>query len=378
MFSTARSAANVAGRSGGSSNWRVERTLYLTLSAAWKLSSDSEKRGIVTRSSPSPTASSALGSSGTCSPVGSGRRAGLQRAGSRSGPPSSSYVTKPSPSAAEPCVSGVIGSAPQAARRKPRLHVQRRRRTHRPERAEGHAEEPMVHQRGRLSLELAVEHTHRRLERKRHLPPRRLQLAPHAQRAVAGARHVVRREADVWVRLDVEEGARAEMRVAPSVSGVDAPGVDDQLDRPLVRADRVGAVKPREVPDDGGEPPVVPHPELDRRSRRVDDPSPRRRCRPLLAQNAHLSPLVEWVQQDYERQAGEGPTQGGGAADLFDAALQKAALGFGSRQLQRSLECCPRLVESVGPTQEFPAGRVEVLVAVEVEPLEEREPCRRP
>jgi hypothetical protein len=41
-------------------------------------------------------------------PVGSGRRAGLQRAASRSGPPSSSYVTKPSRAAAGICVSGVM------------------------------------------------------------------------------------------------------------------------------------------------------------------------------------------------------------------------------------------------------------------------------
>jgi MFS family permease len=50
------------------------------------VSCDSEKRGILTRTSPSPTASSASGSSGTCSPpVGVGGRAGLQRAASRSG-----------------------------------------------------------------------------------------------------------------------------------------------------------------------------------------------------------------------------------------------------------------------------------------------------
>src|SRR5918994_3463124 len=102
MFLTARSTAKVAGRSGGSSNGRVEAMRYLALWAR-------EKRGIVTRTSPSPTASSAPGSSGMCSPpVGSGRRAGLQRAASRSGPPSSSYVTKPSRAAAGACVSGVM------------------------------------------------------------------------------------------------------------------------------------------------------------------------------------------------------------------------------------------------------------------------------
>src|SRR5262245_27611348 len=101
MFSTARSTANVAGRSGGSSNRRVAKVRYFGLSAAWNLSCESEKRGIVTRTSPSATATSAFGSSGTCSaPVGSGRRAGLQRAASRSGPMSSSYGTKVSTSVA--------------------------------------------------------------------------------------------------------------------------------------------------------------------------------------------------------------------------------------------------------------------------------------
>jgi hypothetical protein len=117
MLSTARSTANVAGRSGGSSNSRVEMMRYLALSAGRNVSCASEKRGIVTRTSPSPTARSALGSSGMCSPpVGSGRRAGLQRAASRSGPLSSSYVTKPSPAAAAACVSGVTASAPRADR----------------------------------------------------------------------------------------------------------------------------------------------------------------------------------------------------------------------------------------------------------------------
>jgi hypothetical protein len=65
---------------------------------------------------------------------------------------------------------------------------------------------------------------------------------------------------------------------------------------------------------------------------------------------------------------------GAGATDLLDSAPQKAALRFGSRQLQRSLEGCTSLAESVHPTQELCASRVEVLVAVEVEPLEEHEP----
>src|SRR5204862_3560849 len=96
------------------SNWRVEKMRYLALSAAWNVSCDSEKRGIVTRTSPSPTASSALGSSGMCPPrVGNGRRAGLQRAASRSGPLSSSYVTNSSRAAAAVCFSGVTASAPE-------------------------------------------------------------------------------------------------------------------------------------------------------------------------------------------------------------------------------------------------------------------------
>jgi hypothetical protein len=51
----------------------------------------SEKRGIVTRTSPSLTAGSALGPSARCSPpIESGSRAGLQAAASRRGPGSSS------------------------------------------------------------------------------------------------------------------------------------------------------------------------------------------------------------------------------------------------------------------------------------------------
>jgi hypothetical protein len=55
----------------------------------------------------------------------------------------------------------------------------------------------------------------------------------------------------------------------------------------------------------------------------------------------------------------------------LDAALQEAALGFGSCQLQRSLECRPGLAWSAQPAQELGAGRVAVLVGVEVEPREQ-------
>src|SRR5688572_29687588 len=87
---------------------------------------------------------------------------------------------------------------------------------------------------------------------------------------------------------------------------------------------------------------------------------------------------VNGVQQDDERQTRQGTALVGGAAELPDSALQKAALGFGSCELQRSLERCTSLFEPVQPAQKLRAGRVEVLVAVEVEPLEERETCHRP
>src|SRR5919106_3403578 len=98
----------------------------------------------------------------------------------------------------------------------------------------------------------------------------------------------------------------------------------------------------------------------------------------IFLRSAMSVSFVKAVQQDDERQMREGTALGRGAADLLDSALQEPALGFGCRQLQRSLECRPSLLEPVQPAQELRAGRVEVLVAVEVEPLEEREPRRRP
>src|SRR5215207_2696228 len=88
--------------------------------------------------------------------------------------------------------------------RQPRSHVQRGRRTQHPEWAPGHPEEPMVDERGHLDLEFAIELAHRRLERKRHGPPRPLQLAPYPQTTVAGGRDVVGREPQARMRLDVE------------------------------------------------------------------------------------------------------------------------------------------------------------------------------
>src|SRR3954454_19355581 len=78
------------------------------------------------------------------------------------------------------------------------------------------------------------------------------------------------------------------MLVAPAVCGVEARGVDDQLDCPPARADRVGALEPPEAPDDGGQPPEVLHRELDRRPHRIGDPPLCRLCRWLIARNAHL------------------------------------------------------------------------------------------
>ena len=60
MFWTARSTANVTGRSGGSSKLTRRQGEPLNAVRGLNRSSDSEKREIVPRTSPSPTASSAF------------------------------------------------------------------------------------------------------------------------------------------------------------------------------------------------------------------------------------------------------------------------------------------------------------------------------
>src|SRR4029450_5158009 len=60
-------------------------------------------------------------------------------------------------------------------------------------------------------------------------------------------------------------------------------------------------------------------------------------------------------------------------AGLFDRAREKAALGLGPGELERALEGRACLVCTTETAQEICACRVEVLVAVEVEPVDDRE-----
>jgi hypothetical protein len=62
------------------------------------------------------------------------------------------------------------------------------------------------------------------------------------------------------------------------------------------------------------------------------------------------------------------------AVELFDPTLEKAALGLGVGKLQRPHEGGSGPVCMAEPAQELPARRVEVLVAVEIEPIDDCEP----
>src|SRR4029450_10805104 len=77
-----------------------------------------------------------------------------------------------------------------------------------------------------------------------------------------------------------------------------------------------------------------------------------------------------------ERRRPEGTALGGGTggpAGFFDPALEKAALGLGLGELECALECRACLVCTTETAQKICACRVEVLVAVEVEPVDDRE-----
>src|ERR671931_460713 len=63
--------------------------------------------------------------------------------------------------------------------------------------------------------------------------------------------------------------------------------------------------------------------------------------------------------------------------ELGDAPPEEAPLGFGVGEPERALERCASLVGAAEPAQEVGAGGVEVLVAVQVEPVDEREPGSR-
>ena len=61
-------------------------------------------------------------------------------------------------------------------------------------------------------------------------------------------------------------------------------------------------------------------------------------------------------------------------ADFFDAPAQEAALGLGVRELEGALVLGPCLLCPTEAAEQVGTGRVEVLVAVEVEPVDESKP----
>jgi len=71
--------------------------------------------------------------------------------------------------------------------------------------------------------------------------------------------------------------------------------------------------------------------------------------------------------------AGSDPTVDG-VRELCDAAPQEAALGLGSGELEGAFVRDPCLIGAAETAQEVGPCRVEVLVAVEVEPIDEFEP----
>jgi hypothetical protein len=66
------------------------------------------------------------------------------------------------------------------------------------------------------------------------------------------------------------------------------------------------------------------------------------------------------------------------AAYFGDPASKEATLGLCSGEFQRSFERGPCLVGSTEPSQQVRARGVEVLVAVQLEPVDEREARFRP
>jgi hypothetical protein len=99
-----------------------------------------------------------------------------------------------------------------------------------PERAPGHGQVAVVGLGDALDLQLAVDLAHGRLELERDLPAGGVQLPAHAQR-VAVEVGAVGEEPDLRVALDVEEVLRSQVLVALGQLGVEAGGLDRQLDR---------------------------------------------------------------------------------------------------------------------------------------------------
>jgi hypothetical protein len=93
------------------------------------------------------------------------------------------------------------------------------------------------------------------------------------------------------MRADVEEALRQQVPVAGAVAGVEAVGIDRQLDREdILGVEPVETVEAVEMPDDGAEARLRRHPEFDGRAGRVELPPARRRCsRPVTPSGPHIS-----------------------------------------------------------------------------------------
>src|SRR3954447_9204318 len=138
------------------------------------------------------------------------------------------------------------------------------------ERAPGHAQLAVVGFGDGLDLQLAVDLAHGRVERQRDAAAGGVKLPVHGQRvAVEGG--AVGDEADLRVLLDVEEVARAQVHVALGHLGVQAGGLEGQLNGRL-GAEVQRAVVVGELALDGHQAVEVAHVELDARPRRIELP----------------------------------------------------------------------------------------------------------
>ena len=123
--------------------------------------------------------------------------------------------------------------------------------------------------------------SHGRVELERHDLARRFEVALDVEHPVACMADASRREAHLGVLGDAEEVVRAQVLVPRPVPGVEAVGVDRQLDLRAVRTDLVPAVEAVEAAANGGQAPERLDGEVDGGLVAVDGPA-RRRSRPLL------------------------------------------------------------------------------------------------
>src|SRR5262245_27593118 len=62
-----------------------------------------------------------------------------------------------------------------------------------------------------------------------------------------------------------------------------------------------------------------------------------------------------------------------GSAELGEAAFEEGSLRIRAHQLERALVRCPRLVVPAQAVQQLGAGRVEIVVRVELEAVDQRQ-----